>query len=95
MDDRRGSITVSALVGTGAATLGFALFGLAGVGSDLRAADAVRPSSPPRVATQDLSQSLRQERHSPKWDGTSPLPSNGAPAATPSPTPQPQPQQEL
>jgi hypothetical protein len=94
MDDRRGSITVTALVGTGAATLGFALFGLAGVGSDLRAADAVRPSTP-RVATQDLSQSLRQERRSPKWDGTSPLPSNRAPAATPSPTPQPQPQQEL
>jgi len=47
MDDRRGSITIGALLSTGAVTLGLALFGLAGIGSDLRAADAARPSTPP------------------------------------------------
>jgi hypothetical protein len=93
MDDRRGSITVSALVGTGAATLGLALFGLAGIGTDLRAADAAREAAPPApVVTQDLSETLREERSSPKWDGRSPLPT---PTPSASPTPSPQPQKEL
>lgn len=72
MDDRRGSITVGALMGTGAATLSLALFGLAGLGTDLRAADSVRPTTP--IVTEDLSDTLQQERRSPKWDGHSPLP---------------------
>lgn len=84
MDDRRGSITVGALMGTGAVTLGLALFGLAGLGTDLRAADAVRPTSP--IVTENLSETLQQERRSPKWDGHSPLPT---------PTPAPEAQKEL
>lgn len=72
--ERRANITVGALMGTGAATLGLALFGLAGLGSDLRAADAVRTTPP--ISTQDLRESLRQERRSHKWDGTSPAPSD-------------------
>lgn len=85
MDDLRGSITVSALVGTGAATLGLALAGLVGVGSDLRAADAIRPTTPP---IEDVHDTLRDERRSPKWDGHSPL-VGPRPSVTPTPTPTP------
>lgn len=91
MDDRRGSITVGALMGTGAATLSLALFGLAGIGTDLRAADTIQPTTP--IVIEDLSETLREERRSPKWDGHSALP--GEPLATPTPLPTPQPQKEL
>lgn len=37
--ERKGSITVSALLGTGLVTLGVAVTGLAGLGDDLRAAN--------------------------------------------------------
>jgi hypothetical protein len=92
MDDRRGSITVGALLGTGAATLGLAFVGFAGVGSDLRAADAARNATPP-VITEDLG----REEHSPKWDGHSPLPTPavGPVRPSPSPSPTPDPQKEL
>ena len=94
MEMRRGNLTVGALMGTGAATLGLALFGLAGLGGDLRAADAVRGTPP--VSTQELRDSLQQERRSPKWDGHSPLPTTAPSSArTPQPTPAPQSQQEL
>lgn len=96
MDERRGNLTASALVGTGAVTLSLALFGLAGIGTDLRAADSVQPTTP--VTTENLSETLQQERRSPKWDGHSPLPSDAtaSPAApVPTPTPTPQPQKEL
>ncbi len=97
MEDRRGSITVGALMGTGAATLGLALFGLVGIGADLRAADTVTPSTP--VITENLSETLQEERRSPKWDGHSVLPQGASerPQATPlpTPTPTPQPQKEL
>ncbi|MEH3054024.1 MAG: hypothetical protein PGN13_08480 [Patulibacter minatonensis] len=81
MDGLRGNLTVGALVGTGAATLGIALFGIAGVGGEVRAADASRSVAPPAI-TEDLGATLSEERRSPKWDGHSPL-------ATPCPTPAP------
>ncbi|MBO9532741.1 MAG: hypothetical protein J7513_07200 [Solirubrobacteraceae bacterium] len=94
MDASRGSITVTALMGTGAVTLGVALFGLAGVGSDLRAADAANRSTP-AITTQDLSDSLREERRSPKWDGHSDCPpasgDDAATGTTPERSPQPVP----
>ncbi|MFT4036153.1 MAG: hypothetical protein QM679_11325 [Patulibacter sp.] len=99
MDVRPANITVSALVGTGAATLGLALFGLAGLGSQLRAADAARPTTP--VVTQQLSDTLDQERSSPKWDGHSALPErrDAAPDSgrhtAPSPSPSSVPHREL
>lgn len=99
MDSRRGNITVGALVGTGAATLAVAMVGLAGVGSDLRAADAVRTTPP--LTTQQLNESLQQERDSTKWDGHrrsvrcdhDDLPSVTTPgtSATPAPSPTPAP----
>lgn len=103
MEMRRGNITAGAVVGTGAATLSLALFGLAGLGGDLRAADAVRTT--PQITTEELRETLRQERRSHKWDGSSPLPSNsgssGEPSVQPSPpltaptTPTPQAEKEL
>lgn len=94
MDTSRGSITVTALLGTGAVTLGVAMFGLAGVGSDLRAADAARQTTPV-ITMQDLSESLRQERRSPKWDGHSDCPpqtgTDQTESTTPELTPQPVP----
>lgn len=101
MEMRRGNLTVGALMGTGAATLGLALFGLAGLGGDLRAADAMHNTP---VTTQELRDSVQQERTSPKWDGRSPLASppltetptaKRTPQPTPTPTPTAEPQQEL
>ncbi len=45
--ERKGPITVSALVGTGLVTLGFALTGVASLGEDLQAASRqVAPTTP-------------------------------------------------
>lgn len=49
--ERKGSITVTALVGTGLVTLGVALTGMAGISSDLQAANRAAPSTPVPLLT--------------------------------------------
>ncbi len=51
--ERKGSITVSALVGTGLVTLGIALTGVAGLGDDLQAASRQAAPTTPLLTPQD------------------------------------------
>lgn len=51
MGARTGSITVAALVGTGLATIGFALSGVSALGDDLQAARPATPVTPAPVLT--------------------------------------------
>lgn len=51
--ERKGSITVSALMGTGLVTLGVALTGVAGLSDDLQAASRQAAPTTPLLSPQD------------------------------------------
>lgn len=67
--ERKTSLTVTAIAGTGLVTLAVALTGMAGLSNDLRAATlSVQPTTPvtPLLTTDEVRETLRQEALSKK-----------------------------